>query len=356
MKRSHWGVRPVVGSREAPKITGLLVVFAASAACQVQVTDGSGSGGSADAAGGATNGSGGVNAASGGAVVAAGGTVSTGGSGNNTGQGGASTAGTGGSNAASTQEDCSQPDAIGNDDREHAVNLASGATICVTNSSDSDWFYIDTPNDNRAHVIQVNTASQPDSWVDFEVIAQADGSNMGRVHASQRGLKMSSFLTVGPGTRTLFEFYGFVTSTQTTTITVTESAEADEHEPNNDKDTASSIQAASEVSGMLILPYVSATNQAIEDWYRADLTAGKHTLKFTAVPTDLYPNVQVTDSSGVVLATGHGPNRGATFELSFTAEAASTYYFRLNNFVDIDALYSGVKADSYTKPYKFRID
>lgn len=328
---------------------GFVLLGTLSVACHIQVTDGGGEGGSNAGFGGASpSGSGGSDAD---------GAVSSGGA--STASGGASTAGASNSagSGSTNVEDCGHPDALGNDDREHAVNFGSGATICVLDSSDHDWFYVDTPDDHRAHVIQLDFTETAGSWVNASVIASADGSSLGDVHPSQRGLKLSAFVTVGPATHTLFDFHGFVANTDTTRIDVSMLTEMDEHEPNNDRESASAIQVGSEVTAQLINPYVSETNQQIQDWYRLDLAAGKHTVKVTAVPSDLYPTFAVVDSAGAVLSSNaHGANRGATFSFTFTAEAAGAYFLRVENFVDQAVLYAGVRAASYTEPYKFQVD
>jgi len=301
--------------------------------------------------------------ASGGASTANGGAPSTGHGGATSGstQAGSANAGAGRSGGASSsskthQEDCGNPDAIANDDREHAIDFGAGATLCLIDESDHDWFYVDTPSDNRAHVIELDISEMDDSWVNIDVTAEKDGTSLGRIHPSQRGLKLSGFVTVGPGTRTLFDLHGWVKNSNTTTIDVLVSAEADDHEPNNDRASATLIQPATEISAQLIMPYVSATDQQIQDWYKAELTAGEHTIQVTAVPSDLLPRIQVSNSSDVSLDSGHGANRGAKFSFTFDADEAGTYYFKFDNFVDSDVLYSGTKADSYTQPYKFRID
>ena len=116
------------------------------------------------------------------------------------------------------------------------------------------------------------------------------------------------------------------------------------------------IQPASDVSAQLILPYVIATDQQMPDWYKAELMAGEHTFQVTAVPTDLYPRIQVSNSSDALLMSNHGPNRGAKFGFTFDADQAGTYYFKVDSLVDSAVLYSGTKTNSYTQPYKFRID
>jgi hypothetical protein len=337
---------------------------AASGGCQLQLSDGrAGKGGDGPddvtktEDGGASTNSGGASTANGGAP-----STSHAGSANGTAQAGSTSAGAGPSAGASSsaiayEEDCANTDAVPNDDREHAVDFGAGATVCVLDSSDSDWFYLDTPNDGRAHVIEFDISETDASWIDIDIMAGKDGSDLGRIHPSQRGLKMSAFLTVGPDTRTFFDVNGYLANTDTTTIKVSVTAEADDHEPNNDQASATLIQPETEVSAQLIVPYVSATDQQVEDWYKAELTAGKHTVQVTAVPSDLYPNFEVRDSTNTVLTSSeHGPNRGATFSFTFTAAEAGTYYLMVDEYVGGYILYSGTKADSDAKPYKFQID
>jgi len=362
MKQDHFGRR-----RSAWSLLGLLLVCAlgsASGACQLELSqrDKAGSGGD-DSPSDTKAGGGDATTASSGAPTANGGAPSTarGGSANGGARAGSANAGAGQPGGARSsvfhEEDCENSDPIPNDSKEHAVDFGAGATLCLITDSDSDWFYVDTPSDGRAHVFEFDITETDDNLINIEVTAEKDGSNLGRISPSQRGLKLSAFLTVGPGTRTLFQVWGNASNSGTSTIKVSETAEADDHEPNNDRASATPIQPATEVSAQLILPYVSATDQEMQDWYKTELTAGKHTFQMMAVPSDLYPKIDVSDSANANLSNNnYGPNRGATFSFEFRVDEPGVYYFRVDSSSSKDVLYSGVKADSYTQPYKFRID
>jgi hypothetical protein len=362
MKQIHFGWRS-----SALSSLGLLAAFAiatASGGCKIELPDGDSAGSDGDGSAGVTaTGKGGATTASGGATTANGGVPSTsdGGAANAATQAGSANAGAGASGGARStsiyQEDCANPDPIPNDERERAIDFGAGAIVCPIDSSDSDWFYVDTPNDGRAHVIQLDITETEGSWIDIDVTAAKDGSFVGRIHPSQRGLKLTGFLTVGPGTRTLFDVNGYLENTDTATINVSLTPEADDHEPNNDRASATLIQPASEISAQLILPYVSASDQQIQDWYKVELAAGEHTFELTAVPTDLYPDISVSDSTNAkVKDSQRGPNRGATFSFDFDVEQAGTYYFEVESVGGEDVISTGTKAKSYTQPYKFRID
>ena len=358
MKFDHFERRSaVLGSLALSAACALAV---SSGGCQLQLSDGSDSGsGGKHSATVAENG--GVRATPGGASNGNAGATNNGQSaaGNSATEGGSGDAGQSGSSSptSTNHEDCGDPDRIANDDRQHAVNFGSGATLCVTDDQDSDWFYVDTPSDGRAHVIKLDITETDESWVDIFVIADKDGSDMGRIHPSQRGLKLSSFVTVGPGTRTYFQVEGFTNNTDTTTIDLSVTAEIDEHEPNNDRASATQIKPGTEVSAQLVLPYVSQTDQQIQDVYKVQLAAGEHTFQMTAVPSDLFPAIQVSDSADTVLSThNHGANRGAKFSFKFTADEAGVYYFSVDSWVDLSLVYSGTEAASYSEPYKFQID
>ena len=336
---------------------------AGSGGCRLELSDGSDSGSGGERANPVAKGDGGARSGSDGAPAGAGGASSNAQAGAaNSATAGASTAAAAGqsaiaNSAPTNQEDCSNADKIPNGDREHAVSFGSGATLCVIDDSDSDWFYVDTPSDGRAHVIKLDISETDGSWVDISVTAGNHGSTMGRIHPSQRGLRLTSFVTVGPGTRAFFQVEGYVRNSDTTTIGVSVSTEADEHEPNNDRASATLIQAGNEVSAQLILPYVSQTDQQTQDIYKVELGAGKHTFQMTAVPSDLYPSIDISDSADTILSSHHhGPNRGAKFSFPFTVDAAGSYYFHVESWVDLAIVTSGTQADSYAQPYKFQID
>ena len=362
MKFGHFSARSsALGSFSLLAACALAV---GSGGCRLEISDGSSSDNGGERSGpDTTSGDSGARNTSGGAANGSSGAANGSSGAPSNGQGGAaSSAGgagqsAGASTASNTEEDCSNSEKIANNDREHAVAFGSRATLCVLNDSDSDWFYVDTPSDGRAHVVQLDISETDGSWIDIYLTAEKDGSDMGRIHPSQRGLKLSSFVVVGPGTRTFFEVQGYVNNTDTSTIDVSVSAEADDHEPNNDQATATLIQSGSEVSAQLILPYVSRTDQQIQDVYKAELPVGKHTFEMKSVPSDLFPVIEVRDSTDTVISdNNHGPNRGAQFSFTFTAAEAGTYYFRVENYVDVAIVSSGTKADSYAQPYKFQLD
>src|SRR6478609_8163818 len=277
MKHNHFGRQS-----SALSLLGLLAACAISAAsggCRLELSDGKADNGGDGPAGVTKAGDGGAPTASGGAPPANGGAPSGGRSGVASGgtQAGSAHAGAGPSGGARStavhMEDCENRDAIPNDDREHAVDFGAGAILCLA-ESESDWFYVDMPSDGRAHVIEFDIKEQDDSLIYIAATAEKDGSDLGTIRPSQRGLKLSAFVTVGPGTRTFFEVKGAGSSNDNiTTIDLLVSAEMDDHEPNNDRASATSIQPASEISAQLILPYVSATDQQIEDWYKIELSA-----------------------------------------------------------------------------------
>lgn len=308
---------------------------------------------------GATPG-GGSAVSDGGSVASTGGNASgasLGGTGSTSG-GASSTASTGGSAGSPAKtsyvEKCGAPEPASNDDRDSALDLSAGATICL-DAGDEDWFYLDAPDDGKGHVILLDFEEEPTAWVSVNVLAEKDGSAIGSTRLAQ-GVKASVYATVGPGTRTLFQFSPFVGSQALTKVKATLSAESDDQEPNNEREAAATIQAGSEISAQLWVPYVAADEGLAVDWYKVDLSAGSHVLHVTSTPEDLYLEASLSDSARVALDSGRAPNRGATFNFAFNVASAGTYFIQIENFVGLPLVMLGAKPKFLSEPYKFQID
>ena len=283
--------------------------------------------------------------------------TSTGGRATSTGGSAASTGGTGGSGPPDETgplvEDCDSTAAETNDTRETAVPLGAGATLCMK-FQDEDWLYVDTPDDGKAHILQVLIAPDPGVNVSFRVEAEADGSNIGNDYTAT-GTDETLWVTLGPGTRTLLGFSHF-SSGGRFTLEASLEAESDAYSPNYTKETAAEIAVNEEISAEQHQPYTSATDKPYEDWYQVELATGPHTLSFTQVVSTQKASVWITDPRGENLGSGYAANAGALFDYEFEVKNAGTHYIRVADFSSGPGSFSvGKRRASLSEQYVFSV-
>jgi hypothetical protein len=303
------------------------------------------SGGTPEAAGGTPEAAGGTPAAAGGSASESGGSVATGGEDSST------------STAPAHFEDCGASETTANDDRDSARALGAEATFCVDQSSDRDWFYVETPDDGKAHVIQLDFDQSARAYVAFEVYAAKDFSNMGGLTLG-RGAKETVFVSVGPGTRTLFEFRSYVGASEgPISVRTSVTAERDQYEPNNDRGAAAEISAGAPISAQLIVPYSASDDRSPADWYKLELGAGEHVFKVGSSPQEVYFGVEIYDGDGVNILKETAPNKGAIFGTNFEVDEAGTYYFGVYQYIaTLPVISNGEKPKFLSEQYTFQID
>lgn len=272
--------------------------------------------------------------------------------------GGTSAGGASGAPAtASHFEDCGAVETVPNDDRDSARDLGLDATFCVDEDDDEDWFYLDTPENGKAHVLQLDVEQSVHAWVSLNVYAGKDFSEIGGV-TLEEGAKNSVYVTVGPGTRTLFRFTGYLdTSEGPIRVRTMVTPEDDPFEPNDAKENAASIELAAPISAQLLVPYTARGIGTSIDWYKAELEAGEHVLSVLSVPTEVYLGLEIFDSAGKSLFDDTAPNKGALFDARFELPANGTYYFGVYQYIaELPVMSHGAKADFLGSQYTFRLE
>jgi len=260
------------------------------------------------------------------------------------------------SNSTSHTEVCGAEEVVENGDRDHAQPLGTQASFCVDGGNDHDWFYVDVPDDGKAHVIRLDLAQAPEAWVQAEIYAKSDFSKIGGLSLDE-GVQATSWVSVGSGTRTLFDFSEYIGSEGLIDVKTTITPEKDDYEPNSSRAEAAAISAGSQVRAQFVVPYTADDDRAVDDWFKLELTAGTHVFSLDAVPVEVWFQVDVTDSNNVAVHEETAPNKGATFETSFEVETAGTYYFRLHNYINtLPAIVAGAGASFLTDQYAFVID
>lgn len=291
--------------------------------------------------------------------------ASSGGSSNTTGSvnGGGGAVGSGGvgggtsgpASGTAHVETCGVEEAVPNGERDQAQPLGADTTFCLADG-DRDWFYVDAPDDGKAHVLQLDFEQEAQAHADGEVYAAADFTRIGELNF-ERGTLETKFVTVGPGSRTLFVFTDYAGRGGLVRVKTTISAEKDEHEPNNGRTSAARITAGSEVRGQLIVPYVSDSSRVAADWYEVVLSAGKHVLSFQAMPLDLYMKVNLIGADNVAIDDGLAPNRGALFDFAFEVPEDGSYFVQLVPYTDPPVVIDQDAPPRFvSEQYVFRID
>jgi hypothetical protein len=323
------------------------------------IVTGAGSGGS-DGSGGSGSGSsvGDAGATSSSGQGGGGGQVSSGAGGD--GEGGTqgpSAEGGAGATDEHFEETSDGVETVENNDREHAVPLASTASIFLT-TGDQDWFKVETPNDGRAHVIELTLQQQAGFRTYVSALASTDYAELGG-QALATGVTSSVFLTVGPGTTTLIQFtpYGGTEKPGGKRVDVSFQvrAEDDAHEPNNTRATSAPITLGANVSAQIMIPFASAAEQMAVDWYSVPLEAGPASVSVSAMPGGGRVRITRYNSENVpaIVAT---LLEGQTGDFDFSIPEAGTYYFLFERYTGFSPFSQGAEPAFLSEPYTFRVE
>jgi hypothetical protein len=222
--------------------------------------------------------------------------------------------------------------------------------LCLKNG-DEDWLYVDTPDDGKAHILELGIAPEPGADVAYKVESSVDGSSAGNDYTT-KGADATLWLTLGPGSRTLLGF-GRWSNGGIVKLTAALETEQDPYSPNYTKEAAAKIAVNAATTAEMHQPFTSSTDRPYVDWYQAELAAGAHTVSFTHVPSSRRVLLKVVDSRGQNLASGSAANAGALYDLKFAAATAGTYFVSVSDYSSSPGSFSvgqkpAVLADSYT--------
>ncbi|MDF3070323.1 MAG: hypothetical protein K0R38_5924 [Polyangiaceae bacterium] len=319
-----------------------------------------GSGGSAGApAVGGTSGTGGSAANGGdGPSGGTGGTLGVAGegAGEPSGSAGEASAGAGPGPVGDYVETSDGVEVVENDDREHALPASARSSLFFT-VGDEDWLSVSAPNDGRAHVIEIGLQQEAGLRTGVQALAGADFASIGQVPTGV-GVTTTVYVSVGPGTTTLLRFWPYngisAAGGKRVEVTIDLSAEQDENEPNNSRETATVIQANSPVTAQFINPFVSKSNQLIEDWYAVELTAGTATLNLTEAPLGGRFSISRENEQGVSVVI-QTPNAGVKGPWPFSVPADGIYLIRFGAHAGFAPFVEGLKPAYFSEPYTFEV-
>jgi hypothetical protein len=352
-------------------LTGL-VLFGLSSGCQVSVGEEvDGTGGKSNQAEDQTGGreenestGGRANTSTGGAPASTGGApASTGGAPAST--GGTAAAGSpdepeaGATNSGNPDdpprvEDCDSGEPETNDTRETAWPVLDGATLCVR-AQNEDWLYVDTPDDGKAHILELTFAPDPGDNVDYEIEVESDGSPIGGGY-SLSGTDETAWVTLGPKVRALIRVVPFTGTDHVVRVDAKLETETDEYSPNQTAETAAKIPVNEDITAEFHQPYSDAANQPFADWYSAELSAGAHTLSFSEVVATQRLDVEIRNARGEKIASGYSTDRGALFDLDFEANTPGIYKVLVNDFIRGPGSFAtGNRPASLAQSYTFKI-
>jgi hypothetical protein len=349
-----------------------LVLFGFSSGCQVSVgeeVDGTGgksnqaedqtggreddesTGGRSNAStGGAPASTGGAPASTGGAPASTGGTAAAG----SPDEPEAGATSSGNPDDPPRVEDCDSGEPETNDTRETAWSLLEGATLCVR-AQNEDWLYVDTPDDGKAHILEITFAPDPGANVDYDIEVESDGSTIGGSY-TQNGADETAWVTLGPKVRALVRVVPFTGSDHVVRVDATMETEADQYSPNQTAETAAEIPVNEEITAEFHQPYTDDANQPFADWYSAELSEGAHTISFSQVVATQRLDVEIKNPRGEKIASGYSANGGALFDLDFEASMPGTYQFLVTDFIRGPGSFAtGNRPAWLTQSYRFEI-
>lgn len=250
-------------------------------------------------------------------------------------------------------EEESSEEPLPNDTREEALPLTN-ASIWLE-GADEDWFYLEVPDDGRAHVIELVQTQSIDlvSRVDF--VAGADFSTLGSSVQTSAGATRTTYATVGPGTRTLLKFYATNRGIGRSEVTVSVTAEDDLYEPNQSREDAAPIALNTDITAQMIVPYVSATDRSSEDYYLVELAEGSAVFRLLNTPSNLRYGVDllpIGEGSTSIIAN---TTRGDTGSWEFDVPTAGAYAIGIRDIENVGSFFSAPAAH-LSESYSFRVE
>jgi hypothetical protein len=311
--------------------------------------------------GAGSNGEGGAGGAQGGAPNTAGGTAGLGALGGRSDAGMGSQMGgsasaeggrpaTGGARATSYVETPDGANDVPND-RESAWEMPTSVDLWLTRS-DEDWFFVDAPDDGKAHIIRIDVVQDAGTGAEVAAYSGQDNSPLGTSLGLEPGTKRSVYLSVGSGTRTLIDFLGGVLNYGAMSFSWSMSTELDEYEPNNDRDSAASIPLNTNVTAQQVVAHIDIDHHSPDDWYAVELEAGPATVNVLSVPDDVGLTVYRMDSSEQNLRLGILPV-GVHQPIATTIPSRGRYRFQFTS--GVPAIAQGTPPH-LSEPYVFRIE
>lgn len=240
-----------------------------------------------------------------------------------------------------------------NDTREEALPLTN-ASIWLE-GSDEDWFYVDVPDDGRAHIIEVVQTQGIDLISRMDVVAAADFSTLGSAFSTTEGATRTTYATVGPGTRTLLKFYATNRGVGRSDVTVSVTAEDDAYEPNPSRDEAAPIALDTDVTAQMIVPYVSATERSSEDYYLVELVEGTAVFRLLSTPSNLRYQINLLPIGEGATSLIANTTLGDAGSWEFDVPATGFYAIGLRDLENLGAVFQTPEAHLF-ESYSFRIE
>lgn len=224
---------------------------------------------------------------------------------------------------------------VDNDFREDAIPVSRAVSIYLSKKTgagldydqDADWFSFTVPDDGRGHVITLRIEQEASLQTSIKVYARADGTAIGS-QVLEMGTLRYAYVTAASGTTTLFSFSNYLVagSKGMAYISFEEEAEADDHEPNNDRTSASPIVLGEANLGQALNPFQSESVHPNQDWYALDLGLGSATFTLNSAPNDARLDVSVLYPNQGQPTLLKRPEIGATGAWSFNVTSAGTHY------------------------------
>jgi hypothetical protein len=259
----------------------------------------------------------------------------------------------GGESSFDYYEGEASPEPLPNDTREEALPLTN-ASIWLE-GSDEDWFYVDVPDDGRAHIIELVQTQGVDLISRVDIIAGADFSTLGSAFSTTEGATRTTYATVGPGTRTLLKFYATNRGVGRSEVTVFATAEDDPYEPNPNREAAAPIALDTDVTAQMIVPYVSTSERSSEDYYLVELSEGTAVFRLLSTPSNLRYAVNLLPVGEGATSLIANTTLGDTGSWEFEVPETGFYAIGLRDLENLGAFFQTPAAHLF-ESYSFRIE
>ena len=221
-------------------------------------------------------------------------------------------------------------------------------------TGDEDWVKVSAPDDGWAHVIELGLQQEAGLRTGVQALAGTDFAQIGSIVTVAAGVTTQVYVTVGPGTTTLLRFWPYVGPGRRLELTIqlrrrTGRCTSRQHPRHCDQH-----RGNTPITGQFVNPFISATSQAIDDWYAVDLSEGTATLELLEAPLGgrFVISRQNEQSVSSHIQT---PQPGVTGAWSFSVPTSGTYWIRFAAYTGFSPLVEGLKPSYLSQPYVFEV-
>jgi len=264
------------------------------------------------------------------------------------------------SDAGTFIDNCGAAEMPPNNDRDHNTPIVLGSTVhaCLQTYDDVDMYAFTVPPSPTPGGLVVAKFTNVDASGNLDARFQsvADNGTFGDAYGSA-GTNVTGWFAAIAGQKYRLQVTSFTSAMQTKyTLALSYIPVSDPNEPNDTRQTATSIQPGTPVSGYFFSGFETSTKtNPTDNWYKVTLTAGMATIALTHVPTNVEGDVEFVSSDGVKISEKYDTAGGNDITLQSMVSAAD-YYVHVYAFGRVPTLgHDDAVPDNFSTAYTLNV-